>query len=41
VPILMLWAVRHTPLRFLFERPRMFWLTAPKPRQAATMQPAE
>ncbi len=41
VPVLMFWAVRHTPLKFLFERPRMFWLSAPKPRHAVTMQPAE
>ena len=32
------WAVRETPLRFLFERPARFWI-APKPRVA--MQPAE
>jgi uncharacterized membrane protein YcfT len=41
VPILMFWAVRNTPARFLFERPAMFWLTAKKPRHPATMQPAE
>ena len=32
------WAVRHTPLRFLFERPMRFWLTS-KPR--LILQPAE
>jgi uncharacterized membrane protein YcfT len=32
------WLVRKTPLRFLFERPAMFWLT-PKPR--LSLQPAE
>jgi uncharacterized membrane protein YcfT len=32
------WAVRHTSVRFLFERPERFWL-APKPRMA--LQPAE
>jgi uncharacterized membrane protein YcfT len=32
------WAVRNTPLRFLFERPERFWL-APKRRMA--LQPAE
>jgi uncharacterized membrane protein YcfT len=32
------WAVRRTPLRFLFERPARFWLT-PKPRLA--LQPAQ
>ncbi|MBV9557589.1 MAG: acyltransferase family protein [Pseudolabrys sp.] len=40
VPVLMFWAVRHTPLKFLFERPAMFWLSAPKRRHPA-MQPAE
>jgi uncharacterized membrane protein YcfT len=34
----MFWAVRGTPLRFLFARPERFWL-APKPR--LTLQPAE
>jgi uncharacterized membrane protein YcfT len=29
------WAVRGTPLRFLFERPRRFWIAAP------ALQPAE
>jgi uncharacterized membrane protein YcfT len=37
-PLLLFWAVRRTPFRFLFERPAMFWLT-PKPRLA--LQPAE
>jgi uncharacterized membrane protein YcfT len=37
-PLLLFWAVRRTALRFLFERPAMFWLT-PKPRLA--LQPAE
>ena len=32
------WAVRHTSLRFLFERPERFWL-APRPRMV--LQPAE
>ena len=32
------WAVRHTPLRFLFERPKPFWLTAKPPLR---LQPAE
>jgi uncharacterized membrane protein YcfT len=36
-PLLLFWIVRRTPLRFLFERPAMFWLT-PKPRLA--LQPA-
>ncbi|MBV8790835.1 MAG: acyltransferase, partial [Pseudolabrys sp.] len=40
VPLMMFWAVRHTRLRFLYERPAAFWLTAPKSRPAA-MQPAE
>ena len=29
--LLLFWAVRQTPLRFLFERPDAFWLTT-KPR---------
>jgi hypothetical protein len=33
------WAVRNTPLKFLFERPATFWLTD-KPR-AARLQAAE
>jgi uncharacterized membrane protein YcfT len=33
------WAARNTALKFLFERPAMFWLT-PKPR-SATLQAAE
>jgi uncharacterized membrane protein YcfT len=37
-PLLLLWLVRGTVLRFLFERPERFWLT-PKPRLA--LQPAE
>jgi uncharacterized membrane protein YcfT len=37
-PLLLFWSVRHTPLRFLFERPARFWLT-PKPR--LVLQPAE
>jgi uncharacterized membrane protein YcfT len=32
-PLVLFWMVRRTPLRFLFERPAMFWLT-PKPRLA-------
>jgi uncharacterized membrane protein YcfT len=38
VPVLMFWAVRRTPLRFLFERPHLFWLTAKK---RSALQPAE
>ncbi len=36
------WTLRHTVLRFLFERPAAFWLT-PKPKKAAklALQPAE
>jgi uncharacterized membrane protein YcfT len=37
-PVLLFWAVRHTPLRFLFERPTRFRLTT-KPR--LVLQPAE
>ena len=32
------WAVRHTPLRFLFDRPERFWIA---PRKPFTLQPAE
>ena len=35
--LVMYWAVRHTPLRFLFERPERFWI-APRPR--LNLQPA-
>jgi uncharacterized membrane protein YcfT len=46
--LLMFWAVRFSPLKFLFERPAMFWLT-PKPapkahqklKQELHLQPAE
>jgi uncharacterized membrane protein YcfT len=38
VPVLMFWAARRTPLRFLFERPHLFWLTAKK---RSALQPAE
>ena len=38
VPLCMFWAVRHTPARFLFERPRAFWLTEKK---RTALQPAE
>jgi hypothetical protein len=37
-PIVLFWTMRHTPLRFLFERPKRLWLT-PQPR--LTLQPAE
>ena len=36
--IMIWWATRNTPLRFLFDRPQAFWLT-PKPR--VTLQAAE
>jgi uncharacterized membrane protein YcfT len=36
--LMVYWAVRWTPLSFLFERPARFWLT-PKPK--LTLQPAE
>ncbi len=42
--LLMFWAARSTPLKFLFERPAMFWLTAkPKPKTEPkfALQPAE
>jgi len=34
------WATRNTALRFLFERPAMFWLTD-KPRAGRALQAAE
>ena len=37
-PLVLFWIVRGTFMRFLFERPALFWLT-PKPR--AVLQPAE
>jgi hypothetical protein len=36
-PLLLFWIVRRTPLRFLFERPALFWLT---PKARLTLQPA-
>lgn len=43
--LLMYWALRRTPLVFLYERPRRFWLepkAAKKPAETApTLQPAE
>ncbi|HEY5379526.1 MAG TPA: acyltransferase family protein [Pseudolabrys sp.] len=44
VSLLMFWAVRGTPLKFLFERPAMFWLTPkplPKSKPELVLQPAE
>jgi uncharacterized membrane protein YcfT len=38
-PLMLFWLTRNTPLRFLFERPKRFWLAAPKTRLA--LQPAE
>ena len=37
-PLLLFWTVRHTPLRFLFERPERFWLA---PKRRIILQPAE
>jgi uncharacterized membrane protein YcfT len=42
--LVMYWAVRGTPLKFLFERPAMFWLVpkaVKKPKAELTLQPAE
>jgi uncharacterized membrane protein YcfT len=41
--LILYWIVRHTPLKFLFERPAMFWLVPEKPkaRPQMAMQPAE
>ncbi len=36
--LVLFWAVRHTPLRFLFERPERFWIA---PEAAHVLQPAE
>jgi hypothetical protein len=36
--LVLFWAVRGTPLRFLFERPERFWIA---PRRTLTLQPAE
>jgi uncharacterized membrane protein YcfT len=38
VPLALFWAVRATPLRFLFERPQRFWLA---PKRRMVLQPAE
>jgi uncharacterized membrane protein YcfT len=38
--LLMYWALRPTPLKFLYERPRMFWLGG-RPKSRVTLQPAE
>ena len=38
-PLVLFWLVRWTPARFLFERPRMFWL-ASKPRPRFAVQAA-
>jgi uncharacterized membrane protein YcfT len=37
-PIVLFWTVRHTWFRFLFERPKRFWL---KSKPQLTLQPAE
>jgi uncharacterized membrane protein YcfT len=42
--LLLFWAVRHTVLRFLFERPARFWIAPKKISEAApalALQPAE
>ena len=36
--LVLFWVVRGTPLCFLFERPRMFWLA---PKTGLRLQPAE
>ena len=35
--LVLFWAVRRTPLRFLFERPELFWIAPKKPLK---LQPA-
>jgi hypothetical protein len=44
--LLIYWAVRYTPLKFLFERPALFWLVPKKDKPAEkkpefALQPAE
>ncbi|MPZ41171.1 MAG: acyltransferase family protein [Rhizobiales bacterium] len=36
--LILFWVVRHTPLRFLFERPQVFWIAPKKP---LVLQPAQ
>jgi uncharacterized membrane protein YcfT len=36
--LMIYWAVRFTPLKFLFERPERFWLA---PKRRVVLQPAE
>jgi uncharacterized membrane protein YcfT len=38
--LLLYWTVRHTPLRFLFERPELFWIAPKKLKKLAKLQPA-
>ena len=38
-PLVLFWLVRGSALRFLFERPGMFWL-ATKPKSRLAIQPA-
>ncbi len=40
-PILLFWAVRRTPLKFLFERPALFRITETGRQQPAKVYPAE
>jgi uncharacterized membrane protein YcfT len=38
--LILYWAVRRTPLRFLFERPELFWIAPKQPKKLAKLQPA-
>jgi len=38
IALILYWAVRHTPLKFLFERPEPFWIAPKKP---LVLQPAQ
>jgi len=38
--LMLYWVVRHTPLRFLFERPELFWIAPKKRKKLPKLQPA-
>ena len=38
--LILYWVVRHTPLRFLFERPELFWIAPKKRKKLPKLQPA-
>jgi uncharacterized membrane protein YcfT len=39
--LLLYWALRSTPLAFLYERPQRFWLEPKPAKPASALQPAE